>query len=492
MGSMKKYQWLIAISIILTKLPVSWHLLSHGIMMPGIQTVYCVNTTLEHEANLTHTLIKALHQEACSPSCSKIVVGRQIFDRSIVGDYELYCDRNVLRMVSQVLVMTGSLIGASLFGYISDRHGRKLPLIIGILMQPFMGLWVAFSPNFTNFVVAKFFLCVYVGGTMTIGFVLLSELVGKKWRPIMGVLYQLPGSLGHMSLPGIAYIFSSDWRFMQLAISLPSIVFIYFIWVIPESPRWLLAVGRTQEAIKILVGVAKYNGLPTENISAKVLVEVANKNGNGIKRGSFFDMFKSGYMAFITVAIWINWLAAVCGFYGMTQFITSFTDSFYWNIILAATVQIPGLFLCVWILNCWGRRRTQFFGNIIGLIGCLGVVFTPVEYKIYPASLGIFGLVVSFRTAYIFSGELFPTVIRTLGIGTASSIGRIGGMLGPAIEYLKEYSLCIPAMIFAALLAFSAFITLFLPETKGRDLPNTVEDVDTWRISQLKVRDEEK
>lgn len=97
-------------------------------------------------------------------------------------------------------------------------------------------------------------------------------MVGTKWRAAITVLYQIPYSLGHMSLAGIAYYFR-HWQHLQLAISLPSIILLSYWWIVPESPRWLLAVGKQKRACEILTRAAKIN-----KTGAKDIPEIVRKH----------------------------------------------------------------------------------------------------------------------------------------------------------------------------------------------------------------------
>lgn len=91
---------------------------------------------------------------------------------------------------------------------------------------------------------------------MVTSFVLTMELIGAKYRETVGIIYQIPFNLGHLTLPVFGY-YLRDWNMFQLAISLPSVVFLSYYFLLPESPRWLLTAGKTAEAVKIMETAAK-------------------------------------------------------------------------------------------------------------------------------------------------------------------------------------------------------------------------------------------
>lgn len=106
------------------------------------------------------------------------------------------------------------------------------------------------------FTVLRFLLAVATGGTMVTSFVLTMELVGPQYRESVGIIYQIPFNLGHLSLALFGY-YLRDWDKFQLAISLPSILFLSYYFLLPESPRWLLTKGKHTEAVKIMEKAAK-------------------------------------------------------------------------------------------------------------------------------------------------------------------------------------------------------------------------------------------
>jgi len=95
------------------------------------------------------------------------------------------------------------------------------------------------------------------------------ELIGSKWRTEVNILAAVPFSIGHCSLAGIAYL-TRHWRYLQLAVSIPAVLLLSYIWIVPESPRWLLTTGNTDKAEKIIRHIATVNRTGRENWSAPI------------------------------------------------------------------------------------------------------------------------------------------------------------------------------------------------------------------------------
>lgn len=98
-----------------------------------------------------------------------------------------------------------------------------------------------------------------------------------------------------------------------------------------------------------------------------------------------------------------------------------------------------------------------------------------MQYIVPPILSGI-----SFPTVYLFAGELFPTVVRNIGIGSASTVARIGSMVAPFVAGLSGVAYWLPPVIFGGFPIIGAILVVFLPETQGAPLPETIEDGENF------------
>lgn len=92
------------------------------------------------------------------------------------------------------------------------------------------------------------------------------------------------------------------------------------------------------------------------------------------------------------------------------------------------------------------------------------------------AMCGKLAITASYGTIYIFSAEQFPTVIRNVGMGTASMCARVGGILAPYINLLSDVWKPFPMIVFGVMAFAGGLLSLFLPETLNKTLPETIED----------------
>ncbi|KAH8365191.1 hypothetical protein KR084_005775 [Drosophila pseudotakahashii] len=466
-GDFRRYQLFYFFLILLCKFGTGWHTLGH-IFLAAPTPLSCTT------ANVT---------DPCSDECSETEFDTSVFKSTIITEWDLTCNKKQLASMSQSLVMLGVLVGSLIFGMLADRFGRRPAFLTSCFMQLITGLIVCVSPYFWFYCLFRFLVAVATAGTMTTSFVLLMEIVGPKKRELVAILYQLPFNIGHASLAVFAY-FIREWRWYQFSITIFSAVFVIYIWLVPESPRWLFTTGRLDKSIKILEKIAKCNRAPTETIRPEIeAAHTALAARQPLKRGTMLDLFRTPFMRIKTICMANNWLVVCMVYYGTAQYVSKLGGNIFISNLIAAAVGVPGTCLCVLLTKYLGRKLTLLLSNgcsALGLIllACLSTQGEMV--RVACATIGLFGASVTFPNVYLYGGELFPTVVRSSGVGLCSMIGRVGSIVAPMIVDLDEYGLWIAPLIFGAFSLLAMVGTLFIPETRGAPLPETLEDGENF------------
>jgi MFS family permease len=157
-------RWHIAMCIIicLVKFPVAWLQLSIVFLAPPT-TFTCVDNSTDQ----------------CSQNCTAHEFDRSTFTETIITEWDLVCDRAYLANLAQTVTMLGILFGNCLFGYLSDKFGRRNPLICAVVLQVICGIGAALSPWFVMFLVMRLVAALATGGSMVMSFVLVMEIIGQ-------------------------------------------------------------------------------------------------------------------------------------------------------------------------------------------------------------------------------------------------------------------------------------------------------------------------
>lgn len=303
------------------------------------------------------------------------------------------------------------------------------------------------------------------------------EIIGIRYRELISVMFHVPFNLGHLTLPLFAY-FLRDWKHLQIALSVPSIILISYYWLVPESPRWLFTVGRVDESVAVLTKAAKYNRLPTENIAID-LAALKKDSTPSSSKGNIWDLLRTPNMRIKTLAMWFNWFVCGLAFFGVSQYVGQIGGDIFTNVAISAAVQVPGTLISIYTMRRFGRRNTVVGANLFTGVAMLTIAVLPADAtlaKLICASCGIIGMNISFPTVYLYSSEIFPTVVRNIGVGSSSMVARIGTMLAPFVASLALSSPILPPIIFGSVPIAGALVVMLLPETNGTALPETLED----------------
>lgn len=283
------------------------------------------------------------------------------------------------------------------------------------------------------------------------------------------------GSIKLLILAFLAY-YIRDWRALILVTVLPGAFFVFTFTMVPESPRWLLSEGRVKEAEEIMKDAAIINGVMT----AKPIRLVAHSKDKEHPKHQMKDLFKHRGLRVVTLVLMFVWFTCSLVYYGISLNLKNLSGDIYTNFAIAAAMEIPAYISIIFFISWSGRQKSLF----IFLIGTAASCWCSMRYTHSTntfiigmlAASGKFFITATFAVIYVFSAELFPTVIRNIGMGVVSFTNRMGGVLAPFVVLMGEYDRSLPMLVFVVLAFVAAILSLWLPETNGKALPETVED----------------
>ena len=177
---------------------------------------------------------------------------------SIVTQFDLSCSRQWMIYLTTSIFFFGWLVGSMVTGWAADMYGRKTILYPCLAMVIFFGFLSAFATNIWFFVVCRFLTGFIYPGTTVQMSIILSELVGQKYRPVLVFVYWGFFSIGLIVL-GLKSYLIRNWRTLFIICTLPYTIILGFYFFTPESIRWLLSRGDKKKAMRILRGIAKFN-----------------------------------------------------------------------------------------------------------------------------------------------------------------------------------------------------------------------------------------
>ncbi|XP_072020229.1 organic cation transporter protein-like [Amphiura filiformis] len=408
------------------------------------------------------------------------------YTNTAVTEFNLVCKKKALPNLSQSIFMAGFLFGSIFFGTLSDWIGRLPTLFICIGCEAVVGTIAAFAPNFNTFAAMRFFVGMCNLGAYMTAFVLGTEFVGPQYRACAGTLIPLFFSVGYMTLAVLAY-FIRDWRDLQLAISVPLALFFILIPFVSESARWLMSNGKYDRAEKIIRRAAKVNKVELPDVLFDENDKEARFTAGG-RRPTQLDLFRTPNLRFKTLNILYNWFVINLVYYGLSLSTSVLGVNVYLAAFVSGAVEFPAYLSCWFIVQRFGRKVPLCLYMVVGGVTCLLTIVVPLGVpRTIVAMVGKFCISASFGLIYIFSAEIYPTVVRGIGMGLASMSARVSGILSPLILLLGNYWAPLPVIIFGVNSILAGLLVLLLPETLGVDLPQSLEDGEEYGRGESKL-----
>lgn len=403
--------------------------------------------------------------------------------------------------VSSALV--GCIIGVAFSGELSDRLGRKKPLILTALLFIASALGCAFMPNLAGVIAARLIGGIGIGIASNVVPLYISEIAPSAIRGRLVTYYQFALTFGilvaylsnaallsaadqSIANQGISQVFNAEvWRGMLGLGVIPAALFFIGLLIIPESPRWLMQKGRRAEGIAIISGISK-----------RSVAEVEAEQDKAVKqsdKSSYRELFAPGMRKALLIGILLPLFSQFSGinaiiYYGpsiLSNAGISLSNSLISQIIFGLANMLFTL-VAIWKVDSWGRRPLYLFGTAGATITLLLTGFC--FYYGATTSIWLLICVLGFLACFAFSigplkfvvaSEIFPSAIRGRALAISIMVmwvaDTIVGQLTPIL--LKSIGTAGTFWFFAffCLIAFLAVYKL-LPETKGKSLEQIEND----------------
>lgn len=359
-----------------------------------------------------------------------------IFTSSVASQWDLVCEKDFYVTLALVLFAAGGLIGNYIFGYMQDSWGRRPSFYCYLIIEIAACALSAFTTNFIPWLLLRIVVGFTVPAILASPYVLAIELVGPEKRSFCTLITNIAYSVGLVLLAGIVY-FVRDWRYLSLAVSLPLLFLFTCYPFLPESPRWLVAIGKYKKAAKIMAQIAQVNGkkLPAnygEILKSKV------EQPECLEPHGIHDLFATKNMCHKTLIITFIWFANTSVYVGLSYYAPALGGDEIWNFFLAGAVELP-TYIFLWpAMHVYGRRWVLCVSMIVGGLACLATFLTQHNQAVtlFLYCVGKMGISSAFVVLPLAASEIYPTVVRGLGMSLSSVVGMIGPIIIPIINYM--------------------------------------------------------
>ncbi|KAF6771418.1 hypothetical protein AHF37_09540 [Paragonimus kellicotti] len=343
---------------------------------------------------------------------------------NVVAEFSTVCDYAWLVPFGTSVYMVGVALGNIFGGWSGGRFGRKNTLILSACIETVCGIWISLSPNYLSYILARG--AVGIGSTAksNVAGVLLLELTLAKYRSTFRAMLSLGIAFIYRGLMALWAYYLPYWRWLNVAVMSPCLFSILYFFFLPESPRWLFSKRRT---------------------------------------------------TLLTTTIMFG--VSMC-LVGMIFYARAVRHYIYVVGFLNALMAIPGLILFTILYRLIRHRKLPLMAlvGIILLVLTVGSVYT-IFYKptsdivlIVCSNIAVCLLQASVNMVILYVPELFPSDIRTQGLGLVLAMSKGGGIICSFVNSLDQHVLHgLPLLIYASVLIVVLGALVLLRDTSGEN-----------------------
>lgn len=379
--------------------------------------------------------------------------------------------------------LIGLFVGGMIFGWVTDRVGRKKVFLLTLLVFLLGSFCQLFVGDPMQLFAIRFVMGMAIGADYAIAGSMIAEFASKQRRgPYLAgmITWWYVGFAFSATMALVTFgIFGESnlvWRLVLASSVIPALVMMFARIGLPESPRWLASRGRSQEAEQI---AAKF-------LTKDVHEDLYNEPPATAKFSDLFSKVNIRKTAFTS----IFWMAQITPFYAIYTFLPDVLAGLnlnlngYWAEVVLYLFLVVGSGFGAFFINKIGRRRLLIHPFIITAITLLILGLWPqtpnaiviicfIVFALFNSASGVLQM--------LYPSEIFPTDLRATGVGFASGMSRIGAAAGTFLLpiILAQWGVGAVMIINAVVLLIGLWISwLWAPETTNQELTTATQSMD--------------
>lgn len=429
------------------------------------------------------------------------------YDWVVIGGakpfYERYFDITnspVWQGIAMSSALFGCLFGAAISGRFTDKFGRKIPLLLAGFLFVVTSIGTGLFNSFTSFMIFRIFGGVAIGIASNISPVYIAEIAPAHMRGKLVALNQLTIAFGVLAAQITNMLIAEDvplgatnemilnswngqmgWRWMFWACAVPAALFFILMWIVPESPRWLIKEGNKKKAYKTFFKIGGHDYAQKE--MNEIVVAVSKTEGESVK---ISHLFSKVLLPIITIGIFIAVFQQWCGINVIFNYAEEiFSAAGYgisgtlFNIVLTGSISLLFTVIAMFFVDRLGRRGLMLLGA-----GGLAIVYIYLAFGYYmhwQGSFMLYGVVTAIAIytltlapiTWVLLSEIFPNRVRGAAMSVATfALWQACSILTITFPLLNKALGTSGTFLVYSAICFIGFFYMLknLPETKQKSL----------------------
>jgi SP family arabinose:H+ symporter-like MFS transporter len=377
----------------------------------------------------------------------------------------------------------GCILGTLMTGLVTDKWGRKGPLIAAAGLFTLSSVMMGWASSFNMLILWRIIAGVGVGAASMLSPLYIAEVSPAKSRGRMVSINQLTIVFGILLAYSCNYLLAGledNWRWMFTSGAVPASLFFFCVFLVPESPRWLVSKGFVDRAKRELGKISGTGAVETEILAMQAGVR------NEVK-GKFSDLIKPGVTFVVFLGMTIAVFQQISGanaifFYAPIIFEKAgmnVNDQLFQQVMIGV-INLVFTLLAMQLVDRLGRKKLMLAGSSLMALWLflIGSCYYFSLFNGYLLTFFVMGFIATYATTlapvtWVLISEIFPTRIRGLAVSVATcSLWVACFALAYGFPILIEWLDAAQTFFLFSAICFIYFLFLlkYVPETKGKSL----------------------
>ncbi|VDK52569.1 unnamed protein product [Anisakis simplex] len=370
-------------------------------------------------------------------------------DSILMLQFDLLCSNPIVQEAGFCIFSLGAMLIVPFVSQLADLYGRRTTLLVTLYLSVLFNIVAAFSPNYSTFVTLRFFIGAASDSYLTIASILSCEVVANESRPWTGLVYTITWLLGYLYVGCSCSHMTNDFQYIT------------GITILADCSWTYNRYQKLYQTIKLVNLNERCSVFSLEDI---------------LRNQNVLELREIMVMSFYYYAISLDSV--------------NLSDDKYTGYMLSGAIELPGGIIAIPLLRFFGRRSVTVLALTVQGIA---ISISPFVRRWHWARL-IIDLSakmvngIAFVSHPLLVNEMMPTTIRTTSYSIINIPQSIGIMLSPLLKYTDLGDGKVPCLTLAFLSFVSALLTLTLPETKDKPMPEDFEQMDVGPLLQPFIR----